>query len=441
MLFNNTTAQDSRYTTGYLPDDRSRAETVYRPSLLEVNDSYLQDPSQRFERHHDHLYEATIEAYGNGVFETIPRKYLLGMEKFVTDFIHFMGLPTDGPILPETVVHFFGNYLDHWDLYFLFYDMPVSIQHDQMFHTYSVKATGETLDPEKIEIFRVQTGWDFWPYRRFSELLGTPQIQAWARGEVQMSQRTGQPITREQILQVLCEPVFGDYLQLVEHMSDSIERWTEASDYGVEATVESVADGRDLRAVSLEIAVAGAIACAAYLKSEYALQLLINNHPIYYEVLEWDYDQNCAKLRAGTDGECVLYGWQPYTLKTVTKHLGLPPGTCRRCQETLHCTKLLDSVALTFKQCGCGSLMDPQDLERSKHKNPECTAFYRAQPPVPGFFCRSCTAALLTYRTAFEIPPQVKCERSACPNTQCPHHLGDAARRHALNEQRRLMLT
>lgn len=438
MLFEQHQSFRSEYET---PTERRNKADNETPGLWAVNDKQFETPTyERFRQTQDQLYEATVEGYGHGVFESIPERALGGMKKFVQDFLKFMGYPEIPEFSVDNQVSCFLNYLDYYDLYFIFYDTAVQLSSDNGRMTYTEKLSGSTLDPERMEIFKVQEGWKFWPYQRYMDLIRTPEIQAFAKGARPFNKKEGRPITRSDVLAVLAEPVIGSYNYFEGHISETLQWIFEEQQFAAES-VEACADWGDIWGFALESTMATTIACAAYLKSPMAIKLLSYYHPVYYEVLDWDEDQNHPVIRPGTEGECVVSGIQVYTLKTLVKHESTPPGTCRKCSDTLHCTKYVDANALIWKVCSCGDYLDPADVTRSRHMSPSCQIAYKEHPPIASFVCFRCAESHVKYANPADIPPQLKCSRGMCPNTQCQHHLGDAFRKHELNQRRRLLLT
>jgi hypothetical protein len=341
----------------------------------------------------------------------------------------------------EDQLRSFLSYIDYGDLYFLVTDTPVQLVPSKMDCTYIETATGATLDPERVEIFKVMYGWDFWPYRVFNEMMASPKVQDFGRGLSPRHSQTGALLTTKDILTRLCEPVIGSYEWYEPHMAEIVNQVLEEGCLNA-SSLDEHSNYTGVWDFMMESIMAVAIAAAAYLKSPMGLKLLSYYHPVYYEILDWDYDTDQPKVREGTGGECILYGATPYTLKNLTKQEAVPAGTCRKCSQTLHCTKLLDANALIWKVCSCGSLLDPADPNRSSsHYGASCKDAKVKHPPIPSFVCFRCTELHLKYENISEAPPQLKCSRTACPNTTCAHHMGEAYRRHELNQRRKLMLT
>jgi len=470
------TEQDSTFTGGgeslfsrsedlNQPEYQARIQAPESPQegdgiLWEVEDhkaAYGQ--GDRFNRSRDVLSEATIEAWGQGVFESISQSSLREIKKYVDDFLDFLHCPTFKSFDSMDMIRIMFAYLDYHDMYFCFYDMPVQMCMDQHEFTYINKATGETLNPEHTEVFRVARGWDFAPFRTFKQRISHPSVQAFGKGEQVMHSKEQRPITREDILRVLCEPVYGNYDEnssqsrqsgLKEYVEDQVDAYLSEQTFDVRNDMEKVQDFNDVRQAIIEATVAAGIAVCAWIKSPMAVPFLSQWHPVYYHILGWDNDTNKAYIEPGTGGEAVVTGWEVMTLKSVTKLENMPAGSCRSCQLTLHCTHILNANALIYKVCSCGKPVHPDDLELDLHSIPgpyrgtardeRCVPYRKAHPSLPSFVCYRCAEKHLLFETAMQAPPQYKCSRTVCPNTGCAHHWGEATRRQVLNQRRRQML-
>ena len=414
----------------------------------------------RFNRSRDVLSEATIEAWGQGVFESISQSHLKELERYVSDFLSFLHCPQFKSFDTMDMIRIMFAYLDYHDMYFCFFDMPVQMVMDQHEYTYIHKTTGETLNPEHTEVFQVVRGWDFAPFKEFKRRISHPSVQAYGKGERVMHGKEQRPINREDILRILCEPVYGTYDEnssqsrqsgIKEYVEDQIDGYLSEQSFDQMNDLEAVTTLKDVRLAIIETTVAAGIAVAAWIKSPMAVPFLSQWHPVYYHILGWDNDTNKAYIEKNTGGEAIVTGWDVYTLKSVTKVESMPAGSCRSCTLPLHCTHIINANALIYKRCSCGKTVHPEDLELRLHSvsggvyggsapDEACIPYRKAHPSMPSFVCYRCAEKHLLFETAMQAPTQYKCSRTVCPNTGCAHHWGEATRRHVLNQRRIRML-
>lgn len=428
----------------------------YSQRLWEVDDRLAgKDREEKFSRTRDSLYEATIEAYGQGPFETWHDSGHGGpkpMMKFVSDFLEFLKLGSVPWLEVSDMTAMALRYLDYSDMYFLFYDTAVQAVPDVMNVTYIDKVTGANLDPTRIEVFRVVNGWDFKPYRSFMEVMKHSVVQAWGRGEKIRHPNGERDLNIDDILEKVCGVVSGRYDWLQEHVGEQLSDYVENVVFDANIDDTKAAEIRDTQEQAFQLTSAAWIATFAWLKSPMGLEYLIRMHPVYGALLDWDYDRNHATLDPTANGEAVIYGWQILTAKTVQKIENQPAGTCRNCGNSQHCTKMVNSTAVKHKVCSCGELVDPMptgahrdaDSEWSwrpnAHTKEVCSQYWKQNPPVPAFICHRCLELNLRFDGGANAPTDYRCSRAICPNTGCGFHMGINYRLHALNERRKTML-
>lgn len=421
-----------------------RRTNGWKQSLWRVDDNELYKPGERFLTEESPYIRATIEQ-GQGPMELAPVPK--GLVAFTEDFVKRFGVISTEHCSVRDVVYRMMQFLDYTDPYFLFVNMPVQLVPNQLKFTYRHRSTGHVLDPSRVEIFQVVHGWNFQPYRDSVAVLEHPLTKAVLRGEHVLHPKTGQPLTREEVLDRMAKGLWGP----AEHIRAHVEDWLFHHYTDLEDELRAKQD--ELALDSMEACqrrdsffwTVATVGCMLWFRSPHALPFLIDYHPIYGTVLYMTEDRQ-PRLVPYSGGEAVVSEWDVYNHTHLLVEKSAPPGTCECCKTTLHCTKYINATALKFPTCYCGKPVDPQkeryehDLSYSSVSKTPCSSYFTDHPEFWTFVCIRCMDATMQGR---ERDPQFRCGRSikdACPATQCSHHAGQGAYLAALRQRRSLSL-
>ena len=405
----------------------------YRQSLWEVHDDLLDAaPEDRFRRTRgvSPLCEAVIESGADGPLSCAP--ITEGLKHYVEHAARLAGCPGAEYAACEDVITRVFWFLDYTEPYFLFWDAPVEVSSDHLNRIYKTK-NGETLDPEKVECFKVVPGYGFDRFKKFDAALNHAVTQAVSRTGVFVHYDGRTTTTRRDVLKGLGEILFGThYAAFVDHF---IEEWLLAyyDDLEEHMRIDQEGERFDTEAAmenDRDFWYVVALASLAWLLSPHALRFLIEYHPIYDAVLAWNTERNHPVV-SPDGGEAVVHEWDIFPASKLHV-IEAAPGTCERCKEDLHCTKYLNARALFQNDCSCSVQdADPVDTDFYAHDwdcRIKTTAFF-------AFVCHKCVADTVTGSE------QPKCPRAICPALRCPWHLGADFRARALTARRTRLLT
>lgn len=413
----------------------TRKTPNYKQTLWQVEDSELYRPGERFIAETSPYVEAIMEQ-GSGPLENsvVPE----GLVAFVQNFVQKLGVDSSENSTVSSVVHYVLQFLDYEEPYFLFVDMPVQIKSNQLVQTYRHKKSRSALNPEEVETFQVAHGWDFKPYKQAVALLEHPVTKQILRGEKVLSAE-GKELSREDIVEKLSIMLWGPPGHLTSHVEDWLYRYyadlpsnsPNMEDINLQAL--EACQRHDMK--FWEIASVG---CLMWFKSPHALGYLVDYHPIYSAVLQWNKEDRQFQILPSSGGEAVVWGWDVYNHSHLIIEKNEPPGTCESCKVTLHCTKFLNATALFHPVCSCGKPIDPEDTRGWQcGYGKDCEKYKKEHPAFDAFVCQRCIQMALTDPNN----RMRKCDRMQCPAFKCPHHAGQAAYIAHLTEKRRLQLT
>lgn len=434
-----------QYSASEEPQRRNAAQG----GLWQVEDDLANDQTMRFQRGQsvitELIYENGAEPLLSGV--RIPKGLTLFLEKV---FLPPLGLTGTKWSPVEKILKASFHYLDWEEPYFFLVDMPISLDQDCYKYTYRVKRNGTILDPSQIETFSVQRAWNFPHYARVHQIVTDHRTTAVCRGDRVWSDRLQKHVTRNDILEMICNAVYGS----LENLVYQVENWMEQ--YFVDATYDQRNHGPDVmqelsdaRENDFELWMAVSLGMFTWLKSPHGLKFLTQFHPFYYELLDWDEDKQKVVIRSDSGGWAVASCWSIYTARDVER-LQVEPGTCCVAQVPLHCTKRVNSKAIMTK-CHCGKprRFDTEEywLDRDReHLSSLCQKWEEENPPHMVFVSYGALNNILS-GVAASTPKT--CPRTSCPKKTCVFHaaphLSDAQTKYLrireLTEQRTMMLT
>jgi hypothetical protein len=442
MQFAEQTIDSEFFTTEKQYSDFNKNEDlgVLNKGLWEVDDRLSSNPSLRFQREGSPLIDLIYDGGAQPMLEgvRIPKQCILFLKQW---FLSKLRIPESEVVSIEDIAQYAFSALDYEDPYFFLSDMPISLSQDNYSHTYIHKKTRSTLNPEKLEIFKVQFGWNFPYYMQVHKLLAHPMAEEIARGRF-VAHPSG---TRNMDIVDVMRPMFAAVCGSWEYSKGLVEHWMTNYYDGLKydlnngdlASLEKIeiAQERDLvlwLAVSLGV--------VTWLKSPHGLRFLMHVHPIYESVLEWNEDTNRPMVAKDSGGYAVVDGWTVYTARDLELRENIKPGTCEVSGQTLHCTRLVNVHAVMHK-CFCGKQRDPLNADEygteKGHSHPSCRQWrdlYGA--PQMRFISYAALDNQLSGRD-----PDTRCQRHSCPTTDCKYHAGYAARIQALTNNRARMLT
>jgi hypothetical protein len=177
-----------------------------------------------------------------------------------------------------------------------------------------------------------------------------------------------------------------------------------------------------------------------WLKSPHGLKFLMQTHPVYSSVLDWNEDTDRPMVARDSGGFALVDGWTIYTAQDLELREGVKPGTCEVSKQQLHCTQLVNVHAVMHK-CFCGKQRDVLDADEwshdPEHPHPSCRRWKEHyNPPQMRFISYAALDNQLSGRD-----PKTKCQRHSCPKTDCTYHAGYGYRIQSLTENRARMLT
>jgi len=247
----------------------------------------------------------------------------------------------------------------------------------------------------------------------------------------------GRYLTDDDVLDKLSEILYGDPPSLrsvvEEWLFDSFENLNYRSNLMDEELLNLDSD----RSADTHFWTVCAISVLMWLKSPYAIRFLAEYHPIYGALLEWDEKQGRVVVIPESGGEAIVSGWNVYTRADLNVEENSPPGTCESCKQTLHCTKFINTQALFHPVCSCGQLVPLEENNFVGHAySGACKPYLDQYPPFDAFVCQRCMHMAVNQLS----PGTTKCQRTSCPATTCPHHIGSGAYIRDLTKRRTMML-
>lgn len=409
--------------------------------MWEVDDRLSANPSLKHRRDCRNAYlEAIYEAgcappmegapIPEGLISFVEKKFLA---KFMPPHSRFASI--------ESVVHAIQRYLDWEEPYFFLVDMPISITEENFLHTYRVRKTGSILDPSKIETMRVNMGWKFPHYTYIYRLMEDERTKTvLSGGAVAKPDGTGM-VNKEDVLDSVLKASYGN----PSYANSMIESWMNNyyedlrydSNAASAETIKEIEDAADTDVYFWKTVAA---ATFTWFKSHHGLRYLIKYHPVYYELLDWDTDQDKIVLsdHSRKCGWCVIDGWSILTAMDLDLLDSVSPGTCSVTKQELHCAELVNVPAVRGP-CACGNRRDVREVEyysyNREHRSDVCKLWESKNPIQTAFICYGSLYNILS-----ELPADTKCPRHSCPNTKCSLHAGGSARISALTQQRIKML-
>ena len=412
--------------------------TLWDRYKWDVDDNYHSAQEKRFAPDASPFIEMTTEN-GSGVFEGIA------VPKGLMDFVAQKFLPSFNLHMPkqssihDIIVEVF-RFLDWEEPYFFLVDMPVSIvKDDKLLKTYKNKRDNSVLDPDRLELFKVQFGWKFPHYTYVHKLLSDPRTAAIAAGQYVAHPRENRPMHTLDVLGPVVEAVFYNNW---DWFYTTVDKWIEiyydnlAYSAGCDG-IESLYKLREDKDSCGPFWYAVAAGVMTWLKSPHGLKFLIMSHPVYEAVLDWNWETNTPNLVKDSGGLAIVSGWTIYTLADV-EEISVPAGTCCVLGEPLHCTKLVNVKAVK-NLCACGyprNIMVEDYYEDHHHTHAACREWAMANPAQMVFISFGALENIVEGH-----PTGSECSRYSCPRTSCRLHAGQAARLGALTKQRTQMLT
>lgn len=425
------------YETQYNTIDEAAARERSRATLWEVDDRAFNQQT-RFTVQGSPLIDMAVE-HGCTLLEnaSLPR----GLIDFVENkFLPKLNIQPPKYATTEDVVRRVFTYIDWEEPYFFLVDMPISMDHKiQLEYTFRDKGTKSVIDPERIEIFKVQMGWNFPHYTYAFQILNDSRAQAVVNGHDVPHPKYQRYMTGFDILEPIVRSIYGDWYSFTSKVDEWMTLYYDDATYdlrcGSPDIAKEVADECESSQAFWYGVVAGVM---TWLKSPHGLKFLILSHPIYEVLLDWDYDNNCPRLADGTGGIAVVNAWTINTLRNVEMLKNAPPGTCCVLNTPLHCTKLVN-VKAVMSPCGCGhprNVFVEDYWEEHNHRYSSCKDWERQNPPQMVFVSYGALDNIVS-----KHPMNTTCNRLICPNVGCQLHAGNASRIHALTKQRTQLLT
>lgn len=408
--------------------DMSRRKAAHE-RLWTVHDSYVDDPKERFQSTKaDILIEVNCESGYGPMGDNRPSE---DMVLFVTQMLGSFGV-SPHRYEAEDAVQELLYHLDFQEPYWVLCDAAVvSVQGGNVAKTYRFKDTGRTVEPDACEVFEINMGWQFSPYEAMMSMLNHPLAKQIMAGYTVYHPTSKEVLTKQYLLNKVIECVWGPAKGFLWMIDELLENRYQNEVYYKSETPYQADDAQINYDLDRQFFMYAFAAGMLWLRGPQAIQYLIATHPVYAALLSWDEVNRHPLARPDTGNMAVITGWDVYTAEHMHV-VDTPAGTCVGCGQTLHCTKFVNINGLRGDPCTCGrGQHDPQDTILNNHNN-NCAIHTTAKFE---FICHKCMYNL-TYGAE-----TIKCGRAVCPNTTCGWHMGEVARRNALTEKRKLMLT
>lgn len=412
-------------------DDQENATA--QGGLWRVDDRLADNQKMRFQRAHsvlaEMIYDEGCEPFLSGV--KVPR----GLYNFLTQkFLPPLNLCPSRHSSIEKIVDSCFHYLDWEEPYFFLVDMPISLNQDSYVHTYKLKERrdgdgrmrqSQVLDPSKIETFSVVRGWNYPHYTQVHQIITHENTSNACAGRPVWSQKLNRNLVREDILSMVCTAVYGHWSNLENMINTWVGNFYEEIAYNIQRS-QSAKDIDDLDAAMENDLVVWQAVCLGmftWLKSPYGLKFLMQYHPFYQELLDWDEENQKIIVAPGTEGWCVVDGWNIHTALDCER-LSIEPGTCCVANVPLHCTRRVNAKAV-MSPCYCGEyrdfFLDEYGGYRGsdRHHKPTCRAWERSNPPQMVFVSYGALTNILAKEPSNKPGT---CPRVSCPKKTCMFH-------------------
>lgn len=414
--------------------------TNYSQGLWRVNDTELYKPGERFISSHSPYLESYLEG-ASGPLEAAPIPN--GLVSYIRDLTHQFGVIPSQHSSPQDVASRVVSFLDFTEPYYLFVDSLVQVTSNQLRYTYRMKSTGAVLRPEDIECFGVVRNFEFKHFKLSEEVLNHPLSREVLAGRFVQHPERKDALRREDILEKLCKILYGDRDFLVAWVEDWVYSHYEEVRHSLQMDTRTETDDQvfDLDRLKKQDELyweVATIACLLWFRSKYSLRFLADYHPIYAHLLTWDPALERVRVIPESGGEVIVEGWEIYGRHLLIVEENKPPGTCESCKLTLHCTKYLNAQALFHPVCSCGGLVSVEDAGFAGHSfDKPCGPYLKQNPPFPAFVCQRCIQVAVDRLANSQ---HARCQRTTCPATQCPHHVGRNAYIAELSKRRTQLL-
>lgn len=415
-------------------------------SIWQIDDSiyFNKKEKERFNDERSTIVEATLEQWGAGCFDNIRvEDYPFELTRFINNFLSMFGVKQSHITKTEDFILQALHYIDYMQPYYCLVDTPVHLTKNHLDKTYKTKSTGETFDPNRIEIFRYNPDHDYKHYNLVKSLFDHEMTKKILRGERVFSQNLNRDMTKKDIYEKIVTIIYGNLNWYEDTVMEMFENYFEGEMYSLSpgateamrcAEIEAAARN-DRQAWRLAI-----LACFIWFKSPEALEFFIEYHPVYGSIFDYNRKSGKYEIADGSGGQILVDGVNIYTMRDVISYDAVP-GTCEACGVSVHCTQLLNLNAIVNPTCSCGERIDPFHIDPwnsydAVHRSHLCKPYKEKFPIRSGFVCQHCL-----YTKINGLPQEVKCGKAVCPNVQCPHHMGELARLRALTEMRTRQLT
>lgn len=414
----------------------SQRPVNYNQNLWRVDDSELHKPGERFISGSSPYLDSIVEKSIAGPLESAPIPK--GLLTYVTDAVKAFGVVSSKYSSVEEVLFRVLRWLDFEEIYYLIFGAAVQQNCNQLKFTYRLKKDGTVLPPNRLECFNIVRSFDFPQYKACCEFMDHPMIKAAMAGQVVLHQSKRTPITLDDIFDKLSEILYGDYGGLLSETEQWLYTFYTSLEVNRVMDDEEILNLDSSRNQDSMFWIASTLAALMWFKSPYAIRYLSEYHPVYMKLLRWDDRQKRMVVIPESGGEVVVDGWDVYTREHLIVEESNPPGTCECCKTTLHCTKYVNAQALFHPTCSCGQPVPVEDTDFHGHDwKGTCTSYLSIHPPFNAFVCQRCM-----YMAINKLEPSVaKCQRTICPATQCPHHIGSRAYMNELTKRRTMLLT
>lgn len=412
-----------------------RAGIQHHSKLWDVDDTCLFNPESKHTKCHSAIAEFTVEQWGYYQFDNakIPK----AMVEFVTRFVRMLGVESSKYSDIDDVCNIMVARIEWMEPYFFLCDMLINMSHNELKHTYRHRATGDILDPSKIETFQIDRTWDFKPYHAVRKILEHPDMVRFINSDYVPTNYRSREEALMALLDRISNIVWGRYNWLDDLVEEVLDQQIEnlAYDHKINDDDELLRARRDLADDRL-FWIAGTLGVMTWLKGPQALPFLVTHHIVYDQLLCLN-DNGSVSPWPDTGDEVIIDGQDIYTHKQLEFLPNRRPDTCVCCGAEVHCTKMVNLTALKFPLCSCGETLDPlRDDVYGYHDRRDCQPYRQRYPSRRGFVCQRCI-----FVTVNNLADYTKCGRALCPATKCPHHMGNAARVAALTKQRTNQLT
>ena len=424
----------------------------FSKDLFDVDDNELRSPGRRFVDGKEEPFFYTDAAMNaGGIFHNsyLPQ----GLLNFIKGAVSKFNL-THSEFLDERDAAYEAmSYIDYYYPYYVLDDAPVQISQKHLQYTFKLESSHRgraILNPSKIESFEFVPDYNYSTYSEWLRFISSPAVnEILLRGYAEIN---GQRKTIEDLYQRWAS-IIGVELEIAE---DVLINHYDFKGRGVAAADKDLMDPDTIRQMDKPFFMICYLTALTWMKSPKAMSFLVEEHPVYREILMVEFDpihkKEVIDQRTGLPKISLRYpdkmlsnvviaaDWTLLSANDLEVIPNQKPGTCMSCGNILHCTKYVNASAIDNPICSCGKVVEVDDVDGDVHGySSNCSAYQNAHPLNVGFMCIRCLRVRLENASRPEhskLGSEAGCARFECPNYYCTFHAGRKAYVNELTKKR-----